>query len=43
MTYSVMYKSAHLCSGVICEGHNTNVVFKLVGFISMNKSLIKKR
>jgi len=39
----VLYKSAHLCSGVICKGHNTNVVSKLVCFISMNKSLIKKR
>jgi len=42
MTYSLMYKSAHLCSGVTCEVHNKNVVLKLAGFISMNKSLIKK-
>jgi 3,4-dihydroxy-2-butanone 4-phosphate synthase len=43
VTYSLMYKSAHLCCGVICEGHSTNVVLKLVGFISMNKSFTKKR
>jgi hypothetical protein len=43
VTYSLMCKSAHLCSGVTCKGHNTNVVLKIVGFISMNKSLIKKR
>ena len=39
----MMYKSAHLCIGVTCEGHSTNVVLKLVRFIAMNKSLIKKR
>ena len=37
-----MNKSAHLCSDVTCEGHNTNVVWKLVCFMYMNKLLIKK-